>query len=118
MRQIMVNGKQLTYYPKQKLVRINKQGNGINYEKTKSAMRVLSPAAVEMYLYFCMIENQSIWVLSRQYIYDNTLLTKKTYTKAINELIEHKFLVPGGLVTDNKEAIRTNVYDFFEEPKM
>lgn len=118
MRQIMVNGKQLTFYPKQKLVRINKQGNGINYEKTKSAMRVLSPAAVEMYLYFCMIENKSTWVLSSQYIYENTVLTERTYTRAINELIERGFLAKGQIITDDGEVIRKNVYDFFEEPKL
>lgn len=118
MKTIVVNNNKINFAPQQKLIIINKQTNSVNFEYMKKAMKSLSLAGFELYMYLYAIEKNKVWALSSQFMYDNSKLTKRLYTSAVNELIDMGYLVHGRLKTDDGIVISANVYDFFESPNV
>lgn len=113
-------GKQ--YYIKvaanQKVIQIHRVKNGINFEANYKAMAVLSANAYVLYMYLLMHENHRVWALSSKDVYAKTALTEKTYTKAVAELIENKYLVKGDIQLDACTTYSWNAYHLYELPEM
>ena len=113
-------GKQ--YYIKvaanQKVIQIHRVKNGINFEANYKAMAVLSANAYVLYMYLLMHENHRVWALSSKDVYAKTALTEKTYTKAVAELIEKKYLVKGDIQLDACTTYSENAYHLYELPEM
>ena len=111
-------GKQ--YYIKvaanQKVIQIHRVKNYINFEANYKAMAALSSNAYVLYMYILMHDNRRIWALSSKDVYAKTALTEKTYTKAVAELIEKKYLVKGDIQLDAYTTYSENAYHFYELP--
>lgn len=111
-------GKQ--YYIKvaanQKVIQIHRVKNYIDFEANYNAMSTLSSNAYVLYMYILMHDNRRIWALSSKDVYAKTALTEKTYTKAVAELIEKKYLVKGDIQLDACTTYSENAYHFYELP--
>ena len=58
-------------------------------------MKKLTADAYLLYMYLITRPSNRVWTLSSQDVYNNTALKKRTYSKAVSELIEKKYLIPG-----------------------
>lgn len=114
MKNIFINKQKLQVYPNQKLIKIHKEDDAqTNFNYINNAIKDLSCASFALYMFLYGIDNNAVWALSSSYMYENSALTKRTYTKAVNELIDKGYLVKGELVTNYDEVIVDNVYDFY-----
>lgn len=64
-----------------------------NIAANKTAMKELSPNAYKLYMYFDLNQDGYTFALSFKDVHNVTGMSDKTYHKAINELIEKKYLV-------------------------
>lgn len=99
----------------QKLIKIHRIKQGINYKANYEALSMLSPYAYKLYMYLMMHDNDRIWALSSKDVYARTKLTEKTYPIAVKELIENKYLVASEIDVGS-EIITENAYNFYEHP--
>lgn len=97
----------------QKLIRINKLQNGINFKANYEALSNLTPNAYKLYMYLLMHDDDRIWALSSKDVYERVKLTSKTYPNAVKELIEKKYLVKCDIDVGS-EVITENAYNFYE----
>lgn len=99
----------------QKVVVVNKAVSNkeniygiVNKEAAFEAMRELKPNTYILYSYMNMNQNEYKFALSPTDVINNTGMSKKTYDRAVAELIEKGYLV------QTKEG--SNVYSFYELP--
>lgn len=82
--------------PNQKVVTIIKskpKGYILDIEANKTARKVLSSDAYSLYMHFVLNVPGYTEALSMKYNLDTSTLSERTYYKAVNELIEKKYLV-------------------------
>ena len=96
----------------QKAIYIHR-AKGINFALNQLAMKALSADAYLLYMYLLTRKEGRVWVLSSQDVFEQTALKKRTYTNAINELIEKKYLISGPI---EGVAQNYNTYHLFEAP--
>ena len=114
MKNVFINKQKVQVYPNQKLIKIHKEDDAqTNFNYINNAIKDLSCDSFALYMFLYGIDNNTVYALSSAYMYENSALTKRTYTKAVNELIDKGYLVKGELVTDNDEVIIENVYNFY-----
>ena len=69
-------------------------------------------------MYLIMHENDRVWALSSKDVYAKTQLTEKTYQKAIQELIEKKYLTAGEIDIGTGIKYKENAYHLWEKPSL
>ena len=101
--------------PNQKVIEIHKVhakgGRILDIPTNRQAQKELSAQAYVLYMHFMLNLPGYQEALSVKYITDTTSLSERGYYKAVNELIEKKYLVP----KPNKEY--SEFYHFYESPK-
>ena len=97
----------------QKAIYIHRE-KGINFKLNHNAMKDLSADAYLLYMYLITRQGGRVWILSSQDVFAQTALKRRTYTNAIAELQEKKYLIAGPI-----ENINNNVstYHMWESPK-
>lgn len=65
-----------------------------NVKANSRALKELSPNTYKLYMYFDLNQDGYTFALSYQAVHNATGMSDKTYQKAVNELIEKKYLVP------------------------
>ena len=65
-----------------------------NVKSNSRALKELSPNTYKLYMYFDLNQDGYTFALSYQAVHNATGMSDKTYQKAVNELIEKKYLVP------------------------
>lgn len=99
----------------QKVVQIHKLQGGVNYEANFKAMKALSSNGYVLYNYLMMHNDDRIWALSKQDVFNRTNLTERVYHKAVAELIEKGYLEERGI--DTMEGVfKENAYHAWEDP--
>lgn len=104
---------ELTIANNQKAIYIHRE-KGINFKHNHAAMKALSADAYLLYMYLITRQGGRVWVLSSQDVFNQTALKRRTYTNALNELQEKKYLIAGPI-----EDVGNNVatYHMWEAPK-
>ena len=106
---------EVTAYPNQKIVQIFKcrpKGYIIDIPANKQAMERLSCSAFVLYQHFVQNTPGFVETLSSQYMIEHSGLTERKYKAAIDELIEHNYLI--------KQCDCGNIefYCFYESPAL
>ncbi len=103
-------------YNKQKVVTVRKLPNNKEYpyymgNRDAASKAMLNLSANSFLVYFCINMNQDgfTFALSKKDIMQKTGMSENTYLKAVNELIEKRYLV--------QESEDSNNYTFFENPE-
>lgn len=101
-------------YKCQKAVRVQKErpkknvhdiSFGVNKEDTFAAMRDLTPSAFSIYLYCASNQEGYSFGLSKQDVMATTGIGERSYTTAVQNLIDKGYLVySGDFATDGKET--------------
>ena len=102
-------------YNNQKVVHINKLHDKGMVVDVKASKRALQDLSMEGYiLYSHLMLNMPDWLeaLSKTRLLELTSLTNRTYSKAVEELIEKKYLVK----KDSKDY--SHYYEFYEIPML
>lgn len=102
----------------QKVIQIHRVKSSINFEANYEAMKELSSNTYVLYMYLIMHENDRVWALSSKDVYAKTQLTEKTYQKAIQELIEKKYLTAGEIDIGTEIKYKENAYHLWEKPSL
>lgn len=100
--------------PKQKIVQIHRE-RGIDFELNRQAIKQLSSDAYTLYMYILTRCTTKAWYLSSTDVYENTSLRRRTYTKAIAELQEKKYLIPGPIKTPDGD-FNNNTFHLVQSP--
>ena len=100
-------------HPNQKAIYIHRD-KGINFWLNQEAMEKLSADAYLLYMYLLVKKENRVWALSSQDVFEHTALKKRTYMKAVAELQEKKYLIPGPIEGVNKNVC---TYHLWESPK-
>ena len=100
----------------QKVVQIHRIKNSINFDANYKAIKNLSFAAYTLYMYLIMHSNNRVWALSSKDIYNNTNFTERTYTRAIDELIEKRYLIHGEIDIGGGQTYKENAFHLWEDP--
>ena len=79
----------------QKVIKIHRIQNGINFEAHSKARQELSIHAFMLYDYLICHEQHRVWALSSKDVYEKAHLTERTYPRAVHELIEKDYLTKG-----------------------
>lgn len=100
-------------YPNQKVVHINKlynKGMVIDVKANKQALQTLSMGGYILYAHLML--NMPDWfeALSKKRLLEITPLTNRTYDKAVEELIQQKYLVK------STHQDYSHYYEFYEVP--
>lgn len=112
------NNKYIKLVANQKVIKLIKYSDSIDYTAHNKARKDLSANAFVLYDYLLCHSNNWVWALSSADVINETPLKIGTYNKAVAELIEMRYLVPhdidiGSVVLD-KDA--NHSYYFFETP--
>jgi len=99
--------------PKQKIIKVHRN-NYIDFQLNQCAQKNLSPYAYMLYMYLLVRSKDRAWAMSSKDICENTTLTKKTYPKAVEELIEKGYLVPKEISTEDNAHYSKNTYHLLE----
>ena len=103
--------------PNQKVIEINKinpkKGKILDIASNKQALRELSLAAYVLYMHFILNVPGYKEALSVKTLIETTALSTKTYYKAVEELIEKKYLVK-----DESNTQFSEYYLFYENPSL
>lgn len=105
----------LHVFKNQKIIQNNRKNDNLDFEATYKAMEILTKHGFNLYMYLVMHQKGEIFALSSKHVVENTGLTKSTYPKAIHNLIEEYYLIPGEIETDHG-TYSTEVYHLFEYP--
>lgn len=100
--------------PNQKVVEVHKihpSGKILDIAANKRAQQNLTPTTYVLYMHFILNLPGYKEALSLSYITESTSLSERGYYKAINELIEKRYLVR----EPHKDF--TEYFGFYEEPK-
>lgn len=89
----------------QRAIQINRAGvsNDINFVANAKARKELTANAYLLYMHLLCRNENRIWAVSSQEIFENTSLTHNTYYNAWNELVEKGYIMTGTLNIDNTE---------------
>lgn len=102
--------------PNQKVIEIHKvHGKGgriLDLEANRKAQRCLSPQAYILYMHFILHLPGYQEALSLKHITETTTLSERGYYKAVNELIEQRYLVA------EPSPTFTDYYGFYEDPSL
>lgn len=101
----------------QKIVKIHKYTEGVNFKANDEAQEGLSMAAYSLYMYLIKHSNDRVWALSCSDVVNKKLFGKSTYHTAVAELMEKGYLV-AGCIDIGTEIIAENSYHFYESPAM
>lgn len=101
----------------QKMIYIHRD-KGINFTYNRSAIKNLSSDAYVLYSYLLLNQPERIWALSSQHVYESTPLKKRTYTKAIQELLEKGYLTAAEFIDQDNNKHQENTYHFWEDPSL
>ena len=100
--------------PNQKVIEVHKvHGKGsriLDIQTNRQAQKELSPQAYVLYMHFVLSLPNYTEALSLEYITQTTSLSERGYYKAVNELIEKKYLIQ----KPSKEY--SEFYHFYEQP--
>ena len=113
---VQLNGERycnITVYNNQKVVHINKiNKNGKMYDLAANKQAIKNLTANAYVLYSHLLHNKSDWLeaISKKRICEITSLGDRTYDKALDELIEKRYIVK----KDHNEY--ENYYEFYEYP--
>jgi hypothetical protein len=103
--------------PNQKVVEINKvnpkKGKILDIASNRLARKELSLAAYSLYMHFILNVPDYKEALSVKNLTESSALSAKTYYKAVDELIEKKYLIKDSSNTQFKEY-----YLFLENPNL
>ena len=102
----------------QKVVQIHRVKNGINFAASYQSLKDLTANAHLLYMYLLLHSEGRVWALSSKDVYERTHLTDKTYPKAVQELIEKKYLTPGDIDIGTDAPFTENAYHFWETPSL
>ena len=102
----------------QKVIQIHRVKNGINFEANYEAMKNLSANAYVLYMYLIMHSEGRVWALSKVDVEAKTALKEKTYLKAVQELIEKKYLTPGDIDIGGEKPWIEEAYHLWETPSL
>lgn len=102
----------------QKLIKIHRIKNGINFKANEEAQESLSQNAFSLYIYLIRHEEDRIWALSSKAAYPKTHLTESTYRKAVQELISKNYLTHGTISLGNGEIYKEDAYHLWETPSL
>ena len=101
--------------PNQKVIEIhkvhNKGGRILDIPTNRKAQKELSTQTYVLYMHFVLNLPEYKEALSLKNILETTSLSERGYYKAVNELIEKKYLVP----KQSKEY--SEFYHFYEKPQ-
>lgn len=101
----------------QKVIEINKvnpkKGKILDISSNKQALQELSLAAYALYMHFILNVPGYQEALSVKTLTETTALSTKTYYKAVDELIEKRYLV-----RDESNTQFTEYYLFLENPSL
>lgn len=103
----------------QKVIKIHRIQNSINFEANNKAQEELSISAYVLYMYLIKHEQGRVWALSSKDVYNKVHLTDRTYPKAVQELIDKDYLTKGTI--DLGKYDRTYIedaYHFWEYPAL
>lgn len=100
----------------QKVVKVNRIKNGINFEANNKALATLSANAYVLYMYLLLHSPNRVWALSSKDVYSKTPLAERTYTKAIDELISKGYLVEKEIDVGDGKKYKENSFILFEDP--
>ena len=103
----------ITIANNQKAIYIHRE-KGINFTHNHYAMSLLSADAYLLYMYLITRKDNRVWVLSSQDVFAQTALKRRTYTNALSELQEKKYLIAGPIEGITKTD---NTYHLWETPK-
>ena len=101
----------------QKMIYIHRS-RGIDFTFNRRAIKSLSSDAYVLYSYLLLNQPERIWALSSQHVYESTPLKKRTYTKAIQELLEKGYLTAGEFIDQDNNKHQENTYHFWEDPSL
>lgn len=108
---------QIRVAPKQKIIQVHRN-NYIDFEFNQRAQKKLSAEAYMLYMYLLTRSRDRAWVLSSKDVYENTTLKKRTYSRAINELIEAGYLIKKEIQIKEEETYTQNTYHLLEHPQL
>lgn len=100
--------------PNQKVIEIHKakEKSIMNIKFNRKAQETLSLAGLALYMHFMCNLHGYKEILSMDYVTKTTALGEKAYYKAVNELIEKKYLIQ----TQHPDI--THYYVFYEDPSL
>ena len=101
--------------PNQKVIEIHKvhaKGRILDIASNRIAQRQLSAQAYTLYMHFMLNLPGYREALSLAYITESTSLSERGYYKAVNELIEKKYL------TQESSTEFSEFYTFYEDPSL
>lgn len=101
----------------QKVVQIHRVQKGINFESQYKALRELTTDAYALFSYLIMCPTEYPWALSSKDVIEHTSLSIRTYNKAIQELIEKRYLVQQDIDMDG-HYFTENAYHLLENNLM
>lgn len=103
----------------QKVIQIHRVKSSINFAANYEAMKDLSANAYVLYMYLIMHSEGRVWALSKVDVEAKTPLKEKTYLKAVQELIEKKYLTAGEIYLGEGEKKWTEeAYHMWETPSL
>lgn len=101
----------------QKVLKIHKYTDGIDYSAHNKARKELTSNAFELYDYIVCHSNEWIWALSSKDVCNESNLTMNKYPKAVAELIDKKYLIAGEIDLGSEQIVK-NCYHFYESPEL
>ena len=101
----------------QKMIYIHRS-KGIDFLFNRKAIKNLSSDAYVLYSYLLLNQPERIWALSSQHVYSSTPLKKRTYTKAVQELLEKGYLTAAEFTDQDNNKYQENTYHFWEDPSL
>lgn len=103
-------------FPNQKVIEVHKVhakgGRILDIPTNRIAQKELSAQTYVLYMHFILNLPEYKEALSLKHIMETTSLSERGYYKAVNELIDKKYLVP----KPSKEY--SEFYHFYENPKV
>lgn len=102
--------------PNQKVIEVHKVhakgGRILDIPTNRIAQKELSAQTYVLYMHFILNLPEYKEALSLKHIMETTSLSERGYYKAVNELIDKKYLVP------NPSKEYSEFYHFYENPKV
>lgn len=94
----------------QKVIYIHR-GKTIDFKLNLQAMSELSSDAYLLYMYLMIRQKDKVWALSSKEVFESTALKKRTYMKAVAELIDKQFLIPGPIEGVDKNLCTYHLWE-------
>lgn len=102
----------------QKVIQIHRVKSSINFAANYEAMKDLTANAYVLYMYLIMHSEGRVWALSKVDVEAKTPLKEKTYLKAVQELIDKKYLTAGEIDIGDGKKWTEEAYHLWETPSL